>query len=471
MAFEKHGFVTSAATTRRQFTGLLCAGGLLNLAGCGGGNTNASTTPALVSPTPGVEPQTPVVLPQTPAVAPQITLAPQSASFALGQSITLRAEASGSGLAYQWHRNGVALNGATGSSLQIVAAPADDGAQYSLRVSNAAGQVESTAATLTLIAASEVSLLAGAIGGISEIVDGEGAQTRFAYIGASCLDKDGNLYVIETGAKTLRKITPAGTVSTLCTNFPSEGGVAVDADGYFYAVRDRAIIKVSPSGNQQVWAGQTGGLGFADGVGASARFARPMGLTFDAQGNLLVGDSPELSGVAGLPPYSITYSYGSTIRKISPAGVVSTVAGTPGQVSMPGLGVDPDPDSNFIDPTALACDGGGRVWVRDRSGVRRIDTVGAIPVRIWSNKWAGSMAYAAGSSGDVYVNDVSQGSTILKLGAGGFQALVVGWVNQPAHILLGELPASLGNVSFIISATARVLYVGSDNAVLRIQLS
>lgn len=752
VTIKKQGLATAVATTRRQFTGLLCGSGLLTLAGCGGGS-DASATPA---------------------VAPQITLAPQSASVALGQSITLRVEVSGSDLAYQWRRNGVALDGATGSSLLVTFTRADDGAKYTVVVSNSAGQVESTAATLTLKSSGVISLLAGGLGGsgmlegrgaqarlpslgqvvtskdgsvyfgghrtgkvsaqgdvtflpdspfgspafflgmacdskgdlyainrgfsviyklvsgayvpyagasvggfldgvataarlglpqspafdsqdnlyfidsdnhavrkvapdgtvstvagmpsnVTQVdgkgsaagfasprvllvladdsllvidgnswrkvfpdgtvstlagavpsdvwtvqgtaidalytlrghsvvklaldgsttlvagnttdagyvdgvgatarfnlllslslsatgqlivadhqnamirrinlatgevsawagmapqpgrVDGEGAQARFADMGPSCVDRDGNVYVVDTQAKTLRKIAVAGAtsvsgvVSTLFTNFPSEGDVAVDASGNFYGVRDRAIIKVLPSGAQQVFAGQPGVLGFADGLGNAASFARPRGLTLDSAGNLYVGDEPDRVSVS-LSAYSNTY--GGTLRSITPGGLVSTLAGTPGRVTSgssygPNLSFGEDA-SYFVGRVHLASDADGAIWVSSDYGIRRVG--GAVGAPVWilrsDHVLSGTDgACASDGSGGLWVAD---GKVIRKVLPNGTSTVVAGVDDSRiVGVKLGALPGGLGQVSSIARGAANVLYACSENSVLRIQL-
>lgn len=457
MTINKQSIATAVDTTRRQLTGLLCGSGLLTLAGCGGSgaDTVVDTLPAI----------------------PRITLAPQSTSAIEGKTFTLTVEASGSNLTYQWKRNGIALNAATGNSLQLTATSADNGAKYTVVVSNSAGQAESTAAVLTLKSSGTISLLAGGLGtGASAQpgqVDGQGAQARFANMRASCVDQSGNVYVIDALAKTLRKVTPTGIASTLFTDFPSDGGLAVDAQGYFYGVRNHAIIKVAPSGIQQLWAGQIDVLGFADGTGAMASFARPMGLVFDAQGNLLVGDSPNSTQPDSLSVY-LNYTYGGTIRKITPAGVVSTIAGIAGQLfSQYSIYVSstpfPNPDLMFISASALATDATGRIWVLDRSGVRRIDAQGSTPVWLLRHGNPTSMSYAVGSSGDVYVAD---GHVISKLSADGTKTVVAG-VDAPDHegVQLGALPGSLGQVTSIACGAENVLYACSENSVLRIQMT
>lgn len=311
-------------------------------------------------------------------------------------------------------------------------------------------------------------------------VDGTGAQARFADMGASCLDRDGNVYVIDTRAKTLRKVTPAGVTSTLFPDFPSEGGVAVDAGGNFYGVRKRAIIKVSPTGAQQVWAGQTGVLGYADGAGTAASFAWPKGLVVDAQGNLLVGDSPEITPTE-LLSFDYLYTYGGTIRKITPEAVVSTVAGVPGRVFRYGFLTTtfPTPDSTFVWPTALACDAKGTLWVLDAWGIRRIDSQGAAPVWVLRDNsyrsvprdpfgaQPSTIAYAVGSQGDVYL---SQGNVIRKVSADGTQSVVAGVDNPDRNgVRLGALPGRLGQVGSIMAGAGNMLYCCCENSVLRIQ--
>lgn len=454
MKSNKQGAATAVDTARRVFTGWLCGNGLLTLAGCGGGGSEAF-----------------------PSSMPLITQAPQSASVIAGQTFILTVEASGSNLSYQWKRNGVAVNGATGKSLQLTVAGADSGAAYTVVVSNPAGQVESTSAVLTLKAGGSITLLAGGLGAGASAqpgeVDGEGAQARFANMGPSCVDQGGNFYVIDLVAKTLRKVSPTGSTSTLFTDFPSDGGLAVDAQGCFYGVRNRAIIKVTPTGVQQVWAGQPGLLGFADGPGATASFARPMGLTFDAQGNLLVGDSPDQQ-IIGLSVY-ITYTYGSTIRKITPAGFVSTVAGVAGRTFLDlnfwSNTPFPNREVTFIRPQALATDPTGKVWVLDITGVRRIDAEGSTPVWLTYGHFTAftSLAYAVGSAGDVYVG---RGHVISILSADGTETVVAG-VDSADHegVQLGALPGGLGPVASLACGAANVFYACSENSVLQIQLA
>jgi len=131
-----------------------------------------------------------------------------------------------------------------------------------------------------------VSTLAGTAG-ITGSADGTGAAARFNFPEGVATDSAGNVYVADTINSTIRKITPAGVVSTL--------------------------------------AGAAGITGSTDATGAAARFHFPHGVATDSLGNVYVADTSN-----------------HTIRKITPAGVVTTVAGVAGQASfapgaLPGL--------------------------------------------------------------------------------------------------------------------------------------
>lgn len=89
--------------------------------------------------------------PPPPPVAPAITTPPTGLAVSVGQGATLAVAASGSApLAYQWRRNGVPITGATGPILALASATADDAGQYSVVVSNAAGQATSADAGLVV---------------------------------------------------------------------------------------------------------------------------------------------------------------------------------------------------------------------------------------------------------------------------------------------------------------------------------
>lgn len=175
-----------------------------------------------------------------------------------------------------------------------------------------------------------VTTLAGNSAGGS--ANGTGVAASFSAPGGLVTDAAGNVYVADTGNNSIRKITPAGVVTTLAgggvgsgdgvgvaAGFNGPTGLAIDGSGNLYVADayNRTIRKVTPAGQVTTLAGTAGAPGYADGIGAAARFNRPLFLTLDASGNLYVADN-----------------LGCTIRKITPAGEVTTVAGTPGSAGV-----------------------------------------------------------------------------------------------------------------------------------------
>ena len=209
--------------------------------------------------------------------------------------------------------------------------------------------------------AGSVSTLAGLAGSYGS-ADGAGAAARFKDPWGIATDSAGNVYVADSGNSTIRKITPAGVVSTLAGLAGSTGsadgtgsaarfnipwGVATDNTGNVYvADTDNSTIrKITPAGVVSTFAGTAGAGGAVDATGAAARFNSPFGLATDSAGNVYVAD---------------TFNY--TIRKITPAGSVSTIAGLAGSSgSADGTGTA----ARFAWPESVVTDGAGNVYVAD----------------------------------------------------------------------------------------------------------
>ena len=187
-----------------------------------------------------------------------------------------------------------------------------------------------------------VSTLAGSIDGFA---DGVGAEARFSYPIGIAVDSAGVLYVADSNNNAIRKILPGGAVSTLAGDGVEEGGfadgvgaearfsypsaIAVDRAGVVYVSDSNARIrKILQDGTASTLAG-SGNVGFADGVGAEARFSYPSGIAVDSAGVLYVTDSEN-----------------NRIRKILPDGTVSTFVGSDAELKEP-QGIAIDSEGNF----------------------------------------------------------------------------------------------------------------------------
>ena len=157
-----------------------------------------------------------------------------------------------------------------------------------------------------------------------------GNSIRFNNPQGVAVDGNGNVYVADTGNHTIRKIMPDGVATIVAgspgisgstdgigngARFNEPNGVAVDINGNLYVVDtgNHTIRKITPAGVVTTIAGSPGVSGSTDGPGRFARFNSPRGLAVDGNGNVYVVDQ-----------------WNHTIRKISPAGDVITFAGSPG---------------------------------------------------------------------------------------------------------------------------------------------
>ena len=161
--------------------------------------------------------------------------------------------------------------------------------------------------------------------------NGPAASADFYNPHGVAVDATGNIYVADTYNHLIRLVTPDGMVSTYAgqpgvygsANGPAESAtfnqpyeVAVDAAGNVYVVDygNSVIRKITQAtGVVSTFAGSAGYIGHTDGPGASARFSLPEGIAIDGSGNLYVADTQNC-----------------LIRKITPDGTVSTIAGVPG---------------------------------------------------------------------------------------------------------------------------------------------
>lgn len=226
--------------------------------------------------------------------------------------------------------------------------------------------------------------------------DGTGGAARFQYPYALAFDAAGNLYVADSGAHTVRKVTPAGVVTTLAgsagvagsadgtgtaAQFNLPQGIAVDFSSNVYVSDsgNSTIRKITPGGVVTTFAGAAGQLGATDGLGSAARFRNPGGIIADVTGNLYVADFGN-----------------STIRKITPGGAVSTIAGSSLQVgTADGTGAA----ARFNHPASISIDAAGTLYVADTSNqtIRTITSGGTVAT-IAGTAGAGGQADGTGAA-------------------------------------------------------------------------
>jgi hypothetical protein len=221
---------------------------------------------------------------------------------------------------------------------------------------------------------SVVTTFAGAPG-YSGAADGTGSAARFAGPRGVAADGAGNVYVV--GYQTIRMVTPAGVVTTLAgtggqagsvdatgaaARFNGPWGVTVDWVGNVYVADtdNHTIRKVTPAGVVTTLAGAAGSPGSADGTGSFARFNSPHDVAVDGSGNVYVADSSN-----------------HTIRKVTPGGVVTTLAGTALVAgSVDGTGST----ARFNLPWGVTVDGSSNVYVADWTNqtIRKVTPAGVV---------------------------------------------------------------------------------------------
>jgi sugar lactone lactonase YvrE len=345
--------------------------------------------------------------------------------------------------------SGLQVNGATGV---ISGTPAVAGTfAVTLSATNLGG-TGTASWSLTVLSpgtsmAFQIATLAGK--GTPGSTDGAGGLAEFRGPSGLAVDSSGDVYVADSGNDTIREISPAGVVTTLAGSPGSPGsadgsgtaarfndptGVAVDSSGDVYVADsgNDTIRVISPVGVVTTLAGSPGSPGSANGSGSAARFSDPTGVAVDSSGDVYVADSGN-----------------DTIRVISPAGVVTTLAGSP--VS-PGSANGAGTAARFNDPTGVAVDSSGDVYVADSGNdtIRVISPAGVVTTLAGSPgspgsangtgskaQFSGPTAVAVDASGNVYVADTGN-NLIREIQPGGVVTTVAPSTSQPAAVLSGS---------------------------------
>ena len=324
--------------------------------------------------------------------------------------------------------------------------------------------VSSAAVSSPVASTAVVTTLAGKAG-IAGSADGKGVAARFNNPEGVARDALGNLYVADARNCTIRKITPAGKVTTLAGKAGSEGttdgrgaaarffapsAVTRDAAGNLYVTDylDFTIRKITPAGKVTTLAGKASSAGSADGLGAAARFTNPLGIICDAAGDLYVTDDNA-----------------NTIRKITPAGKVTTLAGKAGSAgSADGLGAA----ARFNDPAGMAFDAAGTLYVADYlSGtIRKVTPAGEVTTLADSRGTAASFAGPTGivldEAGNLYVAEMD-GDTVSRMTPAGEITSVAGQAGTAGSADGSGAAARFDGPAAIALDAAGNLYVSDYN--------
>jgi hypothetical protein len=292
--------------------------------------------------------------------------------------------------------------------------------------------------------AGAVQTLAGSNGSVG-CAGGTLGTARFNNPSGVVLDSAGNVYVADTDNHTIRMLTSNGTVVTLAGSCGNSGsadgtngaaqfnkpyGIAIDRAGNLYLADtfNQTIRMVTPVGTNWVVttiAGCALSTGSANGTNLAARFNGPSGVAVDRAGSLYVADTTNC-----------------TVRKVTSAGVVTTLAGSPGNR---GCANGTGSGAQFSNPYSVAVDTNGNVFVADTGNcdIRKVTSGGAVTALAGQCGTCGSVegtgsaaqfnqprGVAADSAGNVYVADTLN-DTIRKVTSGGMVTPLAGVAGSP----------------------------------------
>jgi serine/threonine protein kinase, bacterial len=271
-----------------------------------------------------------------------------------------------------------------------------------------------TTGATTHINAGVVTTLAGSIAAGS--ADGTGTAAAFRGPRGVAVDPSGNVYVVDSGNNMIRKITPAGVVTA--------------------------------------FAGSTA-AGSGDGTGNAASFSNPYGIAIDSTGNVYVTD------------------YGNyNIRKITPTGVVTTLAGSTARGSTNGTGTG----ASFSSSLGVAVDSNGNVYVADTFNhmIRKITAQGVVTTVAGSTTSGSADAtgtaarfnrpsgIAVDTIGNFYVAD-SFNNMIRKMDAGGVVTTVAGSTTRGSLDGTGTAASFNQPLGIAVNTNNNFYYVGDYN--------
>jgi sugar lactone lactonase YvrE len=308
--------------------------------------------------------------------------------------------------------------------------------------------------TVRKVTPNGVATTVGGVAGKSGNTNGPVATALLNETAGAAVDASGNLFVADNGNYEIREISASGTVTTLAgsgapgvvdgagtaASFFDPQNLAIDTGGNLYVAdgMGNVIRKVTPSGQVSTFAGagvsgRAGPAGSQDGTGSAAEFNDPTGIAVDVRGNLYVADAVN-----------------DTIRMINPAGVVTTLAGSPG---LSGSADGSGPAARFSNPAGVGVDAVGNVYVADNGNntIRMITPEGVVTTLAGSAgseenidglpgnaRFAGPGDVTIDNSGIIYVAD-SQNMTIRRIIPASSATLGISTQPESAAVNLGSM--------------------------------
>lgn len=298
-----------------------------------------------------------------------------------------------------------------------------------------------------------------------------GNDINYRGVGGIAVDDAGSIYVAERGRNAVSKITAAGVKSTLAGGRAGKGsrdgpgdqaqfhdprGIVVDRNGTVYVADagNHSIRKISPRGEVSTLAGSADGSGHADGPSATARFRRLAGVAVAPSGTVYVVDY-----------------WGHKVRAILPSGMVQTLAG---------------PEGGFSAPQDVAVDAAGHVFVADTGNavIWRITPQGTVTAFAGQHRKSGfadgtgtaalfgqPSGLAIDSAGNLFVCDRSNQS-IRKVTPSGSVSTLVGTPGSPS--LSADGPAATARLSeptrLAVDTSGHVYFTQENGAVRKLSL-
>jgi sugar lactone lactonase YvrE len=305
--------------------------------------------------------------------------------------------------------------------------------------------------------------------GVEGSADGAAKNAGFAFPIGLAMDRSGNLYVAD-GNGTVRRITRAGTVSTIAGSPNATGfvdavgsaarfgglhGIVVDSHGNLFVTDNpnHAVRRIAPDGTVTTFVGN-GRPGSADGRGSAAQLNFPHDLTIDAQDNLYVAD------VAN-----------HLIRKITPDAVMTTVSG---RALQRGDNDGRGTQALFNFPSSMAIDPAGKVWVGGNGVIRSIDTDGTVTTVAGSPgvtgttdgdardaRFSGPEGLVFDAGGTLYI---SSGRTIRRMDGQLRVTTVAGVADHPGDSEgIGSLSRLSLPLGLVVSPEGRIFAADAEN--------